>query len=124
MTLASGRSFNESFTTDQQLCLLNESAVKNYNITDLEKTRIIHADPSGPEYIHIIGVVKNFNYESLPNPIQPYIFKLANTDAFLWGYLYVKISSLNYSKTISEIEKVWKEYTAARVNPVQSLKYE
>ena len=30
MTLVSGRSFNESFTTDKQACLVNESAVKEF----------------------------------------------------------------------------------------------
>ena len=112
MTLVSGRSFNESFTTDQQACLLNESAVKNFSIADLEKTRIIQPVDSGRMiYLPIIGVVKNFNYESLRNPIQPYMFKFRSDD-FVWGYLSVKISALNYSKTVSEIEKIWKEYTA------------
>lgn len=110
MTLASGRSFIESFTTDQQACLLNESAVKNFSITDLEKTRIMQNNPSVPTYTPIIGIVKNFNYESLRNPIQPYIFKL-KTDDIMWGYLTIKLSSQNYSKTINEIEKIWKEYT-------------
>jgi putative ABC transport system permease protein len=116
MTLVSGRSFNESFTTDQQACLLNESAVKNFSITDLEKTRIIQPGQSGAINMPVIGVVKNFNFESLRNPIQPYIFKF-KTDEVLWGYLSVKLSAQNYSKTISEIEKVWKEYTAN--NPLQ-----
>ena len=62
MNIVSGRSFNESFTTDKQACLLDESAVKNFNITDPEKTRIIEPDPSGQSYMPIIGIVKNFNY--------------------------------------------------------------
>jgi putative ABC transport system permease protein len=110
MTLASGRFFNESYTTDQQACILNESAVKNFSITDLEKTRLFQNGPSGPEYSPIIGVVKDFNFESLRNSIQPYIFKF-KTDDILWGYLTVKLSSQNYSKTINEIERIWKEYT-------------
>jgi putative ABC transport system permease protein len=112
MALVSGRSFNQSFTSDNQACLLNESAVKNFDLTDLEKTRIIRSDPSGNEYMPVIGVVKNFNFESLRNPIQPYLFRLANTEDFLRGNISIKISALNYSKTISEIEKTWKEYSA------------
>jgi len=111
MTLLSGRLFNESFTTDKETCILNESAVKNFNITDLEKTRMMEPGPSGPIYFPIIGVVKNFNFESLRNPIQPYAFKFQNEDNY-WGYISVKLTTTNYSKTISEIEKIWKEYTA------------
>jgi len=111
MTLASGRSFNESFTTDQEACLLNESAVKNFGITDLEKTRIIQPKPSGQTFLPVIGVIHDFNFESLRNPIQPLIFKFKSDDN-LWGYLSVKISVQEYSRTINEIEKIWKEYTA------------
>jgi putative ABC transport system permease protein len=117
MTLASGRSFNESFTTDQKACLINESAVKEFGLTDIEKTRFMQPQDSGKvNYLPVIGVVKNFNFESLRNPIQPYMFQF-KTDDFLWGYLTVKISPLNYSKTISDIESKWKEYTVN--NPLQ-----
>ena len=105
MTLVSGRFFNESFTTDMQGCLLNESAVNSFSITDLEKTRIMQPQPDGPSYLPIIGVVKNFNYVSLRNPIQPFIFKFQTEDN-LWGYITVRLSSTGYSKTITEIEKV------------------
>jgi putative ABC transport system permease protein len=110
MTLTSGRSFKESFTTDQQACLINESAFKNFAITDLEKARFMQPHDSGKvTYLPVIGVVKNFNFESLRNPIQPYIFRF-KTDENLWGYVTVKLSAQNYSKTINEIEKIWKEY--------------
>ncbi len=110
MKLVSGRSFSESFTSDKTACILNESSVKNFSITDLEKTRIQRPGEKGPESIQIIGVVKNFNYESLRNPIQPYVLLLQDENN-LWGYITVKLTATNYSGTISEITKVWKEYT-------------
>jgi putative ABC transport system permease protein len=111
MKLLSGRSFNESFATDKQACILNESSVKNFNITDLEKTRILRPGQSGTESIEIIGVVRNFNFESLRNPIQPYILLLQDENNY-WGYISVKLSASNYSTTINEIEKIWKEYAS------------
>jgi putative ABC transport system permease protein len=109
MTLLSGRSFSESFTTDKQACILNESAVKNFSITDLEKTRILKPEQPAPISLPIIGVVKNFNFESLRNPIQPYVFRFKN-DHVLWGYLSVRLSGSNYSSTINAIENKWKEF--------------
>lgn len=111
MKLANGRSFNESFTTDKNACILNESSVKNYAINDLEKTRILKPGQDGPESYSIIGVVKNFNFESLRNPIQPYILLLQGENNY-WGYITVRLSATNYSGTINEIEKIWKEYAA------------
>ncbi len=112
MTLESGRVFNESYTTDQNACLVNDAAVKKFALADLEKTRFIRpSSPGKVDYLPVIGVVKDFNFESLRNPIQPYIFLFQN-DNYIFGFLTVKISAKDYSKTISSIEKVWKEYTA------------
>jgi putative ABC transport system permease protein len=91
--------------------LINETAIKDFGIDDLEKTRFIQPNENGTiGYLQVIGVVKNFNFESLRNPIGPFVFCL-KTDDMLGGYLSVKLSAQNYSKTISEIEKKWKEFT-------------
>ncbi len=112
MTLASGRSFNESYTTDQEACMINETALKDFNISDIEKARFIQPSDDGKiNYRQVIGVVKNFNHESLRNPIAPYIFLFKN-DYIRWGYLTVRLNAGDYAKTINEIEKIWKEYTA------------
>lgn len=116
-SFVSGRSFNESYATDKQACIVNESVIKNYNITEPEKARfILPGDPKNLQYLNIIGVVKNFNFESLKNPIQPYIFCF-KTDENLWGYLTVRLSAKDYSKTISSIESKWKEFV--QNNPLQ-----
>ncbi len=112
MTLASGRSFNKLYSTDEQACLVNEAAIKDFGITDIEKVRFMQPQDSGKvNYIPIIGVVKNFNFKSLRNPIDPCILRF-KTDNFLWGYLSVKLSEKNYSQTIDQIENIWKEFTA------------
>jgi putative ABC transport system permease protein len=111
MTLMSGRFFNKSFATDKQACIINESAVKKYGISDLEKTRIIQpGDTNSLNYLKIIGVVKDFNSESLHNIIQPYIFMVTEENV-PFVYITLKIAAQNYSKTIREIDNVWKEYT-------------
>ena len=117
MTLVSGRSFKESFASDKNACMINESALKDFKITDIDKTRFMEPRDSGKiNYLPIIGVVKNFNYESLRNPIQPYILKFQN-DNMLWGYITVRLSAQNYSKTILAIEDKWKEFVSN--NPLQ-----
>jgi putative ABC transport system permease protein len=117
MTLASGRTFNESFSSDKEACIINESAFKDFNITDMEKTRFIEPRDSGKiNYLPVIGIVKNFNFESLRNPIGPYILKL-QSDYNLWGYITVRLSGQNYSKTITAIEDKWKEFVSN--NPLQ-----
>ncbi len=111
MTLTEGRFFDESHTTDRDACIVNESAVREFEIKDLSQTRFIRPnDENSVQYLQVIGVVKNFNYESLRNPIQPYILCFKGDDQ-LWGYLTVKLSPQNYPETITEIENLWKEFT-------------
>jgi putative ABC transport system permease protein len=117
MTLADGRSFSESFASDKEACMINESARKDFAVKDLASTRFVQPGDSGKmEYLQVIGVVNNFNFESLRNPIGPYIFKFQN-DNMLWGYLTVKLSAQNYSATIAAIEEKWKEFIPN--NPLQ-----
>jgi putative ABC transport system permease protein len=117
MTLASGRSFNESYSSDKDACIINESAFKDFKVGDIEKARFMEPRDSGKvHYLQIIGVVKNFNYESLRNPIGPYILKFQN-DGMFWGYITVRLSAQNQTKTIRAIEDIWKEYVSN--NPLQ-----
>ena len=112
MTLTEGRNFDRSFTTDRDACLINESTARNFGITDIENTRFMAPSESGTfRYLQVIGIVKNFNFESLRNPIQPYVFVFKGDDN-LWGYVTVRLSAQNYQRTITEIENRWKEFTS------------
>jgi putative ABC transport system permease protein len=117
MTLASGRSFDESYASDKDACMINESAQKDFGINNIEGVRFIQPGDSGRmQFLPVIGVVKNFNFESLRNPIGPYIFKFQNENN-LWGYITVRLTAQNYSTTISAIENKWKEFIPN--NPLQ-----
>ncbi len=112
MTLVKGRNFDKSFTSDKDACIINESAAKNFGITDITNTRFLLPQDSGNyRYLQVIGIVKNFNFESLRNPIQPYIFNYKGDNNY-WGYITVKLSAQNYQQAIPEIEKKWKEFTS------------
>ncbi|MDX9726767.1 MAG: ABC transporter permease [Bacteroidales bacterium] len=112
MTIVTGRDFDRSFTSDKDACIINESAAKSFGITDIAGSRFMLPQDSGKfQYLQVIGIVKNFNFESLRNPIQPYI--LLNKGEYQnWGYITVRLSALNYQQTISEIETRWKQFTS------------
>jgi len=117
MTLASGRTFNESYASDKDACIINETAFKDFKVGNIENTRFMEPRDSGKvHYLPVIGVVKNFNYESLRNPIGPYILKFQN-EGMHWGYITVRLSGQNMSRTISDIEGKWKEFVSN--NPLQ-----
>jgi len=112
MKLAEGRNFDKNFATDSSACIINESAAKNFGITDISTTRfMVPREEGGMDYLQVIGIIKNFNFESLRNPIQPYVLRFKGDDN-LWGYVTVRLSAQNYQQTITKIEDRWKEFTS------------
>jgi putative ABC transport system permease protein len=111
MKLESGRFFSREFSSDADACLLNESALKKFNI-EPGKTRILGYRDSGKvEYYPIVGIVKDFIFESQRNQIAPFMFRL-RPEAESYGFITVKISPRNYRETIRKIEASWKDFKA------------
>ncbi|PLX11533.1 MAG: hypothetical protein C0597_14950 [Marinilabiliales bacterium] len=112
--LVSGRLFDREFATDREACIINQSAVVNFNLEDPFTTRFIVPDQD-PEaetgYMPIIGVVNDFHFRSLHSRIEPYIFRF-KTDDFNWGYISIRITGQDQEKTINEIEQTWNKFTS------------
>jgi putative ABC transport system permease protein len=113
LKLNSGRFFSVDIPSDSTAAIINVKAVKDYNIQDPLNTRIIRPGPTPDEYLYmqVIGVVEDFHFESLHSNIRPYIFVIRPAD---WGwipYLSVRFDPANINKVISEVDKIWKEYT-------------
>jgi len=118
--LSSGRLFDESYQTDKDACIVNESAVRNYDLKDPFSTRIIAPDDNEEDdelnYMPIIGVVKDFHFRSLHYKIEPYIFRFKNED-INWGYISIKINKEAGDDILSKVEDVWNNF--APDDPIQ-----
>jgi putative ABC transport system permease protein len=110
MTLQSGRSFSKEYLSDIQTCMVNEAAIKKFNIDPLKMSIMEYRDSGKMIAYPIIGVVKDFIFESRKNEIAPFIFML-KPEYESYGYITAKISPQNYTETISKIGAVWKEFT-------------
>ncbi len=107
--LKEGRGFMEGEA--EKGYLVNETAVKLYNIeSPLEKTM----EREGKIY-PILGVMKDFNFQSPQYPIEPVLFYFRTNR---YNLINLKISTANTAGVISNIEKVWKKF-----NPGHVLKY-
>lgn len=118
MEIKEGRFFNRDFPADRDCCILNESAISEYRITDPFSTNILVPGGNDGSLVvtPIIGVVKNFNHESLQRKIQPYIIRF-RTDDFQFGYTSVRLAPGNIAETTSKIEDIWKEFTNTESMP-------
>jgi putative ABC transport system permease protein len=100
---AEGRNFSPEFPSDSAAVVINERAAQFLFGENALGKKLIN----DIEYT-VIGIVKNFNFESLKNEIRPLVFYLHPNQRFL----HIRIEPGNYSETIAAIEKAWKEQTS------------
>ena len=106
--LLSGRSFSKEFKADSAGIILNESAVKElgYEPGNAVGKKIQYDIGNFQGTMQIVGVVKNFNFESLHNEIKPYGFT-TGVFANRYGYVIASLKTNDYSRLLEEIEKSW-----------------
>jgi putative ABC transport system permease protein len=106
--LMAGRNFYEQVSADTGY-ILNETAVKmiGWKSPDEAVGQIIDY---GNRKASVIGVVQDFHYESLHNPISPIIMYY---DPSSFDLISIRIVPDNVGKTLSFIEKTWQGYNNA-----------
>jgi putative ABC transport system permease protein len=103
--LVAGRNFYDR-TGSNSGYILNEMAAKKIGWKSPEEAlgQIIEY---GGHQETVIGVVQDFHYESLHNPISPIIMYYDPSD---FNLISVRIAHSEKNKTLSIIEKTWQEY--------------
>jgi len=107
--LVAGRYFAKEFPSDTMAVVLNEAAVKELGYDKpLENEVIAFGDGANGEYhLKIVGVVKDFNFESFKEKVRPMVIRLTKTE----NNLLVRYSG-TASEVVKESEKLWKEYAS------------
>jgi len=106
-----GRYFKKDITSDDNVCVINQKALKDYPIEDVFSERIYSPvnTEEGLKPYKIVGVVSDFHVQSLHQKISPYLI-LPKTEDTRWGYFSVKLSGENIPETMREVESTWKEF--------------
>jgi putative ABC transport system permease protein len=110
LSLAAGRDFSKDLATDAKAVILNETLVRDLGWDNpLGKTvKMIEGDPDR-QFIEVsytvIGVVRDYNFESLHAPIRGLVILNLNRSI---ESLLVKLRTGNLPATLKEIESVAK----------------
>ncbi|HEX5026868.1 MAG TPA: ABC transporter permease [Agriterribacter sp.] len=109
--VVAGRAFSEAFKTDTtQAMVLNEAAVKMFGYTSPEQAIGKKFKQWGREG-KIVGVVKDFHFRSLQQPIKPLSMRIEPGGCNL---LAVNLSGKNTTSAINAIEKKWQTLVPTR----------
>lgn len=107
--LLEGRNFSRDFPTDTAAVLLNEAAVREFGFDDPLSEEIRYF--GGGEYgtyldLKIVGVFKDFNFETLRNNIRPLALMLTSRG----GKISVRTAAGDPSSTLATIENLWEKH--------------
>jgi len=106
MKLVKGRNFSKEFKSDDTAAfLVNETAVRSYGWKDPFTCTLANGFGYNGK---VIGVVKDFHYASLHQPISPLVMMLDNR---ISGNLLVKIKAGKEKEAMNHVEKVWGQYS-------------
>ena len=111
LELVEGRAFQKEFN-DSLSVLLNETAVAQIGWENPIGKQILY--PGGNmEYYTVVGVLKDFNLESLHNTIEPFALFSEASQSYESGvsYITLKISGENIKNTLNQVEQLWENYS-------------
>jgi len=108
LQMAQGRFFSREFLSDpREACVVNEAAVKAMRMDEpLGKKFYINAGTDSERSKTIIGVVKDFNTQSLHKEIRPFWWEFTNSGS----YLCLKLQGRSTSASLKFIENKIKEF--------------
>ena len=107
--MAAGRFFSRDFGTDTSSYVVNESSISALgwkNAQDAIGKDFKYGNRQG----HIIGVMKDFHFESMHQKIAPMVLLMFPASVQSFNNVSIKIAGSNISEAVSYMEATWKKY--------------
>ncbi len=116
MPILAGRDFSKAIGTDHlQAFIINESAVKAFGWNSPAEAigkRFVRGDSQNGKKGHIIGVVKDFNFDKLDKPMAPMVMDV-NVPRF--NLFAIRMNSDHVPAAIAAVQRVWGTYFPQRI---------
>lgn len=103
--LKEGRNFSRDFATDKDAIVLNEAARDMIKLENPIGQKFGNLNPNAPTK-EIIGIVKNFHFESLQEKVKPFFFAISD-----YGQkVVVKLKAERETETLAAIKAVYEDF--------------
>jgi putative ABC transport system permease protein len=121
LEMKEGRFFSRDFPTDSLAIILNESAVAALGLKEpIIGNRLTSPDgffnaPDGtPNVYTVIGVVRDFNYQTLHVAIAPLFFGNVTKFGNVTPLTAVRIKGDQFGPTLAAIQQIWRQFVPDR----------
>lgn len=111
MELSNGRNFSPKYPSDSSAILINESAVRRFgwigeDVNPVGKyVSMINPSFGTRSKLYVVGVVRDFNFESLKSEISPNVMFLNSVGNFIS----IRVKSSDIGGLLKQIESTWKD---------------
>ena len=121
LEMKEGRFFSQDFPTDSVAVVLNEKAVAALGLkepvvgTRLSQPNGLFAVPGGPSSVYtVIGVVRDFNYQTLHQAIAPLFFVDVTKFGDVTSLTAVRVKADQVGATLAAIQRTWRQFVPDR----------
>jgi putative ABC transport system permease protein len=107
MQIETGRNFSRDFPTDSTGIVINQAAAKFLGLSDPIGQKIYELDDVKTKKLsvyHIVGVVKDFNFNSLREVVSPLGFFLQENR----GQIALRVKSGDIHRLVGQVENAWR----------------
>lgn len=109
ISLIEGRNFDGAFRTDTMAVLVNETAVRAFGWSDPLDMTIVRGTGENSESFRVIGVVGDFHFRSIHQPVEPLVIHLLRG---VPRFMTIDLEQLNSHMALAGIGSAWEN-----VNP-------
>jgi putative ABC transport system permease protein len=117
LELVTGRFFSRDIASDSNSVIINESAAQLMGIDN----QLAHKEFISSRYktLEIVGIVKDYNFESLKSSINPLVIYNGEASKALKNMeggnsrMVIRLSAGEVHNKLKTLEKIWKKYTSA-----------
>ncbi|MFC3415378.1 ABC transporter permease [Algoriphagus hitonicola] len=109
--LVKGRFFSRDFPSDTGTVVLNETAFRQMGWTELDGSQKVSGFwnvNSEPVARTVVGVIRDFNFESLRTSVRPLIMTLGTVPN---NEMAIRLRSGNPAEKVALLEQIWKKHS-------------
>lgn len=109
LEIKEGRNFTDISGADKYKVLINKRAAKELGISEnsLGQKIIKNRDAEDQAELEVVGILKDFNFESLRQEIKPLVIEYMD-DYYLRDYITVRLNPGDFESAITELQTNWK----------------
>jgi putative ABC transport system permease protein len=101
-----GRSFSKNNPADKDAFILNETAAKNLYAGEAVGKEFSWESEEGLIKGPVVGVIKDFHFQSLHEPVRPLMFRLLPR----YNYVLIKLNTEDFAKTLTAVQNTWAKF--------------